>query len=304
MHYIPESSRALLQGDAVAADSASAEEPGFHMASAPLYALTACVGLLLLGDILAGAGIDPAWSAYRTVFGFRLALLAAVLGGARILYHTLDGLLTGRIGADLALTIACLAAILLGEHSVAALVVFIALCGESIEGYTVDRAASAIKRIFNLCPRQAHVIRDGQERDVTVEEISIAEQVVVRPGERIPVDGLVASGATAVDESALTGESLPGKITWARSYIRKGVLWMDIGRGEVVKLPPAVRDQWWNSTTPVWPFMAADLGMSRDTLMAHYMSNHIAVAYGDIFQEMAALSQELGFKVRIISQAN
>jgi len=209
MHYIPESSRALLQGDAVDADPANAEEPSFHMASAPLYALTACVGLLLLADVLAGAGIDPAWSAYRTVFGFRLALLAAVLGGARILYHTLDGLLTGRIGADLALTIACLAAILLGEHSVAALVVFIALCGESIEGYTVDRAASAIKRIFNLCPRQAHVIRDGKECDVAVEEISIAEQVVVRPGERIPVDGLVASGATAVDESALTGESLP-----------------------------------------------------------------------------------------------
>jgi L-fucose isomerase-like protein len=50
--------------------------------------------------------------------------------------------------------------------------------------------------------------------------------------------------------------------------------------------------------------MAADLGMPRDTLMAHYMSNHIAVAYGDIFGEMVALSQELGFQVRIISHAN
>ena len=154
MYYIPESSRALLQGDAVSADPALAEDPGFHVASAPLYTLTACVGLLLLADMLTGASGDPPWSAYRTLFGFRLALLAAVLGGARILYHTLDGLLTGRIGADLALTIACLAAILLGEHSVAALVVFIALCGESIEGYTVDRASSAIKRIFRLCPRQ------------------------------------------------------------------------------------------------------------------------------------------------------
>lgn len=101
-----------------------------------------------------------------------------------------------------------------------------------------------------------------------------------------------------------TGESLPGKVTWARSYIRDGVLWMDIGKGEVVKLPPAVRDEWWTNTTRVWPFMAADLGMSRDTLMAHYMSNHIAVAYGDIFGEMVALSQELGFRVRIISHAN
>jgi L-fucose isomerase-like protein len=98
-----------------------------------------------------------------------------------------------------------------------------------------------------------------------------------------------------------TGESLPGKITWARSYIREGVLCMDIGRGEVVKLPPSIRDQWWTGTTREWPFMAADLGMSRDALMAHYLSNHIAVAYGDIFAEMVALSRELGFRVRVMS---
>jgi L-fucose isomerase-like protein len=49
--------------------------------------------------------------------------------------------------------------------------------------------------------------------------------------------------------------------------------------------------------------MAADLGISRDTLMAHYMSNHVAVAYGDIFEEMVALSRELGFKVRILAAA-
>jgi L-fucose isomerase-like protein len=100
----------------------------------------------------------------------------------------------------------------------------------------------------------------------------------------------------------LTGESLPGKMTWARAYIRAGVLWMDIGRGEVVKLPEAVRDQWWEGTTRQWPFMAADMGISRDTLMAHYLSNHVAVAYGDIFEEMLALSQELGFKIRILGK--
>ncbi len=58
---------------------------------------------------------------------------------------------------------------------------------------------------------------------------------------------------------------------------------------------------WWRGTTRQWPFMAADLGCSMETIMAHYMSNHIAVAYGDIFGEMAALSQSLGFRVRILS---
>ena len=100
------------------------------------------------------------------------------------------------------------------------------------------------------------------------------------------------------------GESLPGQITWARSFIKEGVLWMDIGRGEVVKLPPATRDQWWEGTTRQWPFMAADLGISQQTLMAHYLSNHMAVAYGDLFEEMVALSQELGFRVRIMQKKN
>ena len=96
------------------------------------------------------------------------------------------------------------------------------------------------------------------------------------------------------------GESLPGVMTWARAYIKDEVLWMDIGKGEVVKLPPEVRDSWWEGTTRQWPFMAADMGIGRDTLMAHYLSNHVAVAYGDIFDEMVALSQELGFRVRIL----
>lgn len=96
------------------------------------------------------------------------------------------------------------------------------------------------------------------------------------------------------------GESLPGPMTWARAYIRGGELWMDVGKGEVVQLPPAVRDAWWEGTTRQWPFMAADMGISQETLMAHYLSNHVAVAYGDIFGEMVALSQELGFRVRIL----
>jgi L-fucose isomerase-like protein len=97
------------------------------------------------------------------------------------------------------------------------------------------------------------------------------------------------------------GESLPGEITWARAWLKGEEPWMDVGRGEVVKLPPKVRDAWWNGTTRQWPFMAADLGCSRDTLMAHYQSNHVAVAYGDVFGEMVALSRELGFKVRVLA---
>ncbi len=111
------------------------------------------------------------------------------------------------------------------------------------------------------------------------------------------------SGYFPVPGGTFAGVSRPGPITWARAWIdRGGGLVMDLGRGESVELPEKVREAWWRGTTRQWPFMAADLGCSKETIMAHYMSNHVAVAYGDIFGEMAALSQSLGFKVRVLSR--
>src|SRR5690242_17688936 len=100
MHYVPESAREFFQerpatsqaDDAALADVAS------------LYVLTAVVGLLLAADTVFGTLNLPGAEWYRAPFGYRLALFAAVLGGARILYHSLDNLLAGRFGADLALT--------------------------------------------------------------------------------------------------------------------------------------------------------------------------------------------------------
>jgi L-fucose isomerase-like protein len=109
------------------------------------------------------------------------------------------------------------------------------------------------------------------------------------------------AGYFPIPGGTFAGESLPGPITWARNYIKDDGLWMDVGRGEVVTLPPAVRDAWWEGTTRQWPFMAADLGCAMETVMAHYLSNHVAVAYGDIFGEMVAASQALGFRVRVLS---
>jgi L-fucose isomerase-like protein len=110
------------------------------------------------------------------------------------------------------------------------------------------------------------------------------------------------AGYFPIPGGTFAGESLPGELTWARAYIKNDVLWMDVGKGEAIKLPPAVRDAWWQGTTRQWPFMAADLGCSMETIMAHYMSNHIAVSYGDIFGEMVAASQALGFRVRVLSR--
>lgn len=180
-----------------------------------LYLLTTIVGGLLaldlwplLGNWLRGQGVETySWS--RELFGFRYALIAAIIGGARVLYSSLESLFEGRIGSDLALAIACLAAILIREPLVAAEVVFIGLAGECLEAFTFARTQNALGKLAELFPRRCSVLRDGVEVRVYTSDLLIGDMVVVKPGGRIPVDGVVTEGRSAVDTHALTGESLP-----------------------------------------------------------------------------------------------
>jgi Cu+-exporting ATPase len=100
----------------------------------------------------------------------------------------------------------------LGDHvyfeTSAAIITLIKL-GKMLEARAKGRTSEAIKKLMGLRPRTASVIRDGAEVDVPVEAVALGDIVVVRPGERLPVDGVVLEGYSAVDESMLTGESLP-----------------------------------------------------------------------------------------------
>jgi cation transport ATPase len=164
-----------------------------------------------LGDATGGSLSLPAWP--DTVLGIRLAMVAAVLGGARALYSAVNSLLEGRIGADLALALAAVAAILLlpGQPEVAAEVVFIGLIGECLEAFTFDRTRRAVRKIVEVCPRRCWRLRDGVEERILVTELQAGDMVVVKPGGRVPADGVVLDGRSSVDTSALTGESLPAE---------------------------------------------------------------------------------------------
>src|SRR5262245_42090423 len=180
-----------------------------------LYLLTAIVGALLAADLwplvadwLRGRGVET-YSWPREVLGFRYALIAAVIGGARVLYGSLEALFEGRVGADLALAIACLAAILIREPLVAAEVVFIGLAGECLEAFTFARTQNALGKLAELFPKRCWVLRDGVEVRTFTSDVIAGDKVVVKPGGHIPVDGVVTDGRSAVDTSALTGEALP-----------------------------------------------------------------------------------------------
>jgi Cu+-exporting ATPase len=185
-----------------------------------LYVFTAVVGLLLGADLLFRTDTWPAfaeWSADNGVplpkdnllFGLPLALYAALLGGARALYGALDSLLQGRLGADLALAVACIAAIYFEKYDVAAEIVFIGLLGECLEHFTFGRTQRALRTIVEICPRRCWRLRDGREERVLASELQVGDHVVVKPGARVPADGVVLEGRSAVDVSALTGESVP-----------------------------------------------------------------------------------------------
>jgi Cu+-exporting ATPase len=177
----------------------------------PLYLLTGLIGFLIALDVaprVAGwLGIAALESWPRPAY--RFALIAAVIGGARVLYTSLQGLLEGKIGADLAIAIACIAAILIPEELVAAEIVFIGMVGECLESFTFERTQRAIRRIVEVTPRRSWLLRDGQEVRVLTSELQAGDVVVVKPGGKVPVDGVVLDGRSAVDTSALTGEVLP-----------------------------------------------------------------------------------------------
>jgi len=171
-----------------------------------LYVLTILLGLLLGGEILFSS---LGWETWRAPGGISLAWIAAILGGLRIVYGALEALAQKRIGADIALAQACIAALVIGQPFVAAEVVFIALVGEVLEAITFDRTQRAIHRLLDQTPRTARVRRDGVETEIPAHQVVVGDLVIVRPGERVPVDGPVVVGRSSVDQAALTGESLP-----------------------------------------------------------------------------------------------
>ncbi len=138
------------------------------------------------------------------------AVLLALIGGWRIFYESFSELLLHRrIGADLAVSLAAIAALLVGEYLAAAEVIFIMLIGGALEHYAVAKTHSALEQLLELAPKTARVRRNGDEVKVPIEQVQVGDLVIVRPGERIPVDGVVLAGRSSVNQAPLTGESLP-----------------------------------------------------------------------------------------------
>jgi Cd2+/Zn2+-exporting ATPase/Cu+-exporting ATPase len=156
-------------------------------------------------------------------------LVVLIAAGFPIFKNVIRVSLRGQIISHTLMTVGALAAMIAGEWTTAAIVVFFMRVGDYVESFTADRARGAVKSLASLAPKTARVERNNEEEDIPLADIRVDDVVISRPGEKIPVDGIVLLGQASVNQSAITGESIPieaipGKNVYAASIIQTGSL--------------------------------------------------------------------------------
>ena len=141
---------------------------------------------------------------------FNAAWIAIILCGIPIILEAVIGLFTEfDIKADVLVSLALIASVIIGEPFAAGEVAFIMQLGALLEDLTVEKARAGIKTLVQLTPRTARLIIAGEETVIPADQVVIGQQLRVLPGETIPVDGIITSGQTSVNQAVMTGESLP-----------------------------------------------------------------------------------------------
>lgn len=141
---------------------------------------------------------------------FNAAWIAIILCGVPIIKGAIEGLVTEfDIKADVLVSIALVASVVIGEIFAAGEVAFIMSLGALLEEMTVAKSRAGIEKLVHLTPRTARVVKDGTEKIIPAEEVQVGDIVRVIAGEAVAVDGIIISGQTSIDQSVVTGESLP-----------------------------------------------------------------------------------------------
>ena len=167
--------------------------------------------LLILGFATRWAAASGAMASASWLFALvtSLFLLSMVLGGWLVGRQAFQALTSRVVNFEVLVVIAALGATAIGDLPEAALVVFLFSVGETLEAVGVTRTRRAISSLLDLVPRTALVRRSGVEEEVPAAEVAVGDLVIVRPGERIPIDGRVAAGRSFVNQAPVTGESMP-----------------------------------------------------------------------------------------------
>ena len=185
---------------------------------------SALSGLLLLAGFLISAFDGPG------ALAAALYIAAAVTGARFFALEAVEELVREReIGIELLMTVGALAAGALGEWGEAAMLVFLYSISEALEEFTESRTEGAIRALMDLAPKTVTLLRDGQQVETPAEQVVVGDRFLVRPGEGLATDGTIVEGASALNEAAVTGESIPvektvGQKVFAGTLNGSGVL--------------------------------------------------------------------------------
>ncbi|KLO44660.1 metal ABC transporter ATPase [Mycobacterium nebraskense] len=186
-----------------------------------------------LSGALLTASVVTAWVTPLGPVALGLKVLALAVGASTFVPSSLERLAQGRIGVGTLMTIAAAGAVALGQVGEAAMLAFLFSISEGLEEYAVARTRRGLRAMLSLVPHQATVVREGVETVVAAADLRVGDRMIVKPGERLATDGIIRAGRTALDVSAITGESVPigagpGDEVFAGSINGSGVLQVEV----------------------------------------------------------------------------
>lgn len=193
-------------------------------------------------------------SGMSTTFGLACILASLAINGVPIIWGAIRGLWERKVNVDELVSLAIMASILQGELLTAVVVSFVMVLGSLVEQATSGAARKAIESLVSIHPETATVLVNGEERTISVEKVNVGDALLVKPGDRVPVDGIITKGLTAVDESSMTGEPIPkdktiGSPVYAGTLNQTGVIEIeaksvgeDTTLGKVIKLVSTAED--------------------------------------------------------------
>ena len=167
------------------------------------------IRIIALSSVLLVLGLYIEYVTGATALSHILFLFVGVISGYSIAKKGISSLLKKRLDMNFLMTIAAVGAFSIGYGEEGASVLYLFFIAEFLEDYAAERARKSIGALVKLAPETAIVIRDGKEVNVHVQDANIKDITVVRPGEKIPLDGIVNSGESSVNQAAITGESMP-----------------------------------------------------------------------------------------------
>lgn len=168
--------------------------------------------LLIIGAIV--YIIALAYKSNENLLSFILFGISYLIIGGEVILSAIKNIIRGEVfDENFLMSIATIGAFFIGEYPEAVAVMLFYQIGEVFQGYAVNRSRKSISSLMNIRADYANVLRDGKEIKVSPEEVLIGEFIVVKPGERVPLDGTILEGTSFIDTSALTGESVPREVT-------------------------------------------------------------------------------------------